>query len=175
MIMAGRSYTAGSGYRYGFNGKEKDSDVKGGGNQYDYGFRIYDPRIGKFLSVDPLSGNYPWYTPYQFAGNSVIKFIDLDGAEKYDPSFNPTGITYISVAAVPQSPVYANNNYCIKAGPYQLRPVIDPYGKTNGYWIARREYTSGRYAGMHQDEWVVGTNGVWDFIKNAQEFSNKAG
>ncbi len=43
--------------------------------------RIYDPRIGRFLSVDPLTRTYPWYTPYQFAGNRPIDAIDLDGAE----------------------------------------------------------------------------------------------
>jgi RHS repeat-associated protein len=68
-------------YRFGFNGKENDNGVKGLGNQQDYGMRIYDPRVGRFLSVDPLTKNYPWYTPYQFAGNSPIANIDLDGAE----------------------------------------------------------------------------------------------
>lgn len=69
-------------YKFGFNGKENDNDVKGGvGNQQDYGMRIYDPRIGKFLSVDPLTKDYPWYTPYQFAGNTPIQAVDLDGLE----------------------------------------------------------------------------------------------
>ena len=68
-------------YRYGFNGKEKDDEIKGEGLQYDYGFRIYDPRIGKFLSKDPLMKTYPFYTPYQFAGNSPIIAVDLDGLE----------------------------------------------------------------------------------------------
>jgi RHS repeat-associated protein len=72
-------------YRFGFNGKMNDNDVKGLGNELDYGARIYDPRIGKFLSLDPLQKKYPWYTPYQFAGNSPIKFIDLDGAEPFNP------------------------------------------------------------------------------------------
>jgi hypothetical protein len=53
----------------------------GGSSTYDYGFRIYNPSLGKFLSVDPLSKSYPWYTPYQFAGNTPIQAIDLDGAE----------------------------------------------------------------------------------------------
>ncbi len=79
--MPGRKFTAGSQYRYGFNGKENDNEVSGDGNQYDYGFRIYNPRIGKFLSVDPLSQEYPWYTPYQYAANSPIANIDLDGLE----------------------------------------------------------------------------------------------
>jgi len=70
-------------YRFGFNGKEKDNEVKGIGNQQDYGMRIYDPRIGRFLSVDPLFKSYAWYTPYQFAGNKPISCIDLDGLEDY--------------------------------------------------------------------------------------------
>jgi RHS repeat-associated protein len=81
--IAVRSYSGGE-YRYGFNGKEIDNEVKGTGAQYDYGFRIYDPRIGKFLSVDPLFKNYPWYTPYQFAGNMPIVAIDLDGLEQFN-------------------------------------------------------------------------------------------
>ncbi len=82
MQIPGRSYEASSlKYRYGFNGKENDNDVKGEGNQQDYGMRIYDPRLGIFLSVDPLFQGYPWYTPYQFAGNSPILSVDIDGLE----------------------------------------------------------------------------------------------
>ena len=73
--------------RYGFNGKEKDTEgMGGGGSTYDYGFRIYNPRIAKFLSVDPLTASYPWYTPYQFAGNTPIAAIDLDGLEEVPAS-----------------------------------------------------------------------------------------
>lgn len=80
--MPGRNVNLGN-YRYGFNGKENDNEVKGEGNQQDYGMRIYDPRIARFLSVDPLSPEYPWYTSYQFAGNTPIQAIDLDGLEEY--------------------------------------------------------------------------------------------
>ncbi len=72
-----------AGYRYGYNGKENDNDVKGEGNQQDYGFRIYDPRIARFLSVDPLTAGFPMLTPYQFASNRPIDGVDLDGKE-YD-------------------------------------------------------------------------------------------
>ncbi len=78
--MPGRSYT-GNDYRYGFNGKEKDDEVSGNGNQYDYGFRIYNPRLGKFLSVDPLQKKFPFYSPYHFAGNTPIMATDIDGRE----------------------------------------------------------------------------------------------
>ena len=81
MQMPGRKLSGG--YRYGFNGKENDNEVKGEGNSQDYGMRIYDGRIGKFLSVDPLTKSYPQLTPYQFAENSPIHAIDLDGLEKY--------------------------------------------------------------------------------------------
>jgi RHS repeat-associated protein len=82
MGMPGRKFDAGSGYRYGFNGKENDNEVKGEGNQQDYGMRIYDPRLGRFLSVDPITRQYPELTPYQFTSNSPIACIDFDGEEK---------------------------------------------------------------------------------------------
>lgn len=86
MNMPGRSYNAGNQYRYGFNGKENDKDISEG--VQDYGMRIYDSRSGKFLSVDPLASKYPFYTPYQFAGNMPIRFIDLDGKEPAEPGKN---------------------------------------------------------------------------------------
>ncbi len=68
-------------YRYGYNGKENDNEVKGESNQQDYGFRVYDPRVGRFLSVDPLTKDYPMLTPYQYASNRPIDGVDLDGLE----------------------------------------------------------------------------------------------
>ena len=82
MMQPERNWQSGD-YRFGFNGKEKDDEIKGTGNHYDYGMRMYDSRIAKFLSVDPLAGEYPWYTPYQFAGNKPIANIDRDGLEEW--------------------------------------------------------------------------------------------
>lgn len=69
-------------HRYGFNGKENDR-VSWSSTQLvqDYGFRLYNPAIGKFLSVDPITAQYPELTPYQFASNTPIMAIDLDGLE----------------------------------------------------------------------------------------------
>ncbi len=70
-------------YSYGFNGKENDNEVVGtGSGTQDYGLRIYNPSLGRFLSVDPLSKEYPWNSTYCFAENDVIRNVDLDGAEK---------------------------------------------------------------------------------------------
>jgi len=86
MLMPERKFSVTNGnYRFGFNGKENDNEVKGIGNQQDYGMRIYDPRLGKFLSVDPLTASYPMLTPYQFASNRPIDGIDIDGLE-YAPA-----------------------------------------------------------------------------------------
>ena len=82
MLMPGRKYSiVNTKYRYGFNGKENDNEAKGEGNQQDYGNRIYDPRLVRFLSVDPITQKYPELTPYQFASNTPIQAIDLDGLE----------------------------------------------------------------------------------------------
>ncbi|MDP2176230.1 MAG: RHS repeat-associated core domain-containing protein [Bacteroidota bacterium] len=66
-------------YRYGFNGKEKDNETYGEGNAYDFGARIYDSRLGRWLSLDPLMEKYPSFSPYNFAGCSPITFYDADG------------------------------------------------------------------------------------------------
>jgi RHS repeat-associated protein len=79
MTQPGRKL--GNNYRYGFNGKEIDRDVKGGESQYDYGMRIYDPRVGRFLSLDPLQDNFPELSPYQYASNRPIDGVDVDGEE----------------------------------------------------------------------------------------------
>ncbi|MGD2034958.1 MAG: RHS repeat-associated core domain-containing protein [Bacteroidales bacterium] len=81
MQMPGWGYNP-EAYRFGFNSKEKDDEWNGStGTIYDYGFRIYDARLAKFLSVDPLMKKYPELTPYQFASNTPIWAIDLDGLE----------------------------------------------------------------------------------------------
>jgi RHS repeat-associated protein len=85
MVMDDRNYLqiVSEAYRYAFNGKEDDSEVSrtGQGTQ-DYGFRIYNTAIAKFLSVDPLTNQYPWNSPYCFAENGPIENIDLDGNER---------------------------------------------------------------------------------------------
>ncbi len=76
--MPGRKYPAAGGvYRYGFNGQEKDNST-GEGN-LDFSNRVYDSRIGRFLSTDPREKEMPWQSSYQFASNSPIFRLDPDG------------------------------------------------------------------------------------------------
>jgi|GEM_PF-2919138 len=56
-------------------------------------------RESRFLSVDPLASKYPYYTPYQFAGNTPIQAIDLDGLEPaYMTTDKNTGRTQITIS-----------------------------------------------------------------------------
>ncbi len=64
--------------RYKYVHKELDNET----GLYYYGMRYYAPWIARFISVDPLQFDYPYYTPYQYAGNKPISYIDLDGAEE---------------------------------------------------------------------------------------------
>jgi RHS repeat-associated protein len=66
-------------YRYGFNVQEKDNEMKGTGNSLDFGARIYDSRLGRWMSLDPLQAKYPSLSPYNFVANSPLMFIDPDG------------------------------------------------------------------------------------------------
>lgn len=67
---------------YLYNDKEffDDADL----NWYDYGFRNYDPQIGRFTQLDPLTHSYPYLTPYQYASCDPITNIDIDGLEGGD-------------------------------------------------------------------------------------------
>ncbi len=49
---------------YSFNGMEKDDEVKGNGNSYTTEFRQLDPRVGRWLSLDPKFKSFPWQSPY---------------------------------------------------------------------------------------------------------------
>ncbi len=76
--MPGRAYTI-SNYRYGFNGMEKDDEVKGNGNSYTTLQRQYDPRLGRWISVDPEEKEYPDESPYAAMDNNPISETDPEG------------------------------------------------------------------------------------------------
>ena len=82
MLVPNRHGSSNS-YRYGFQGQEKDDELKGEGNSLNYTFRMHDPRVGRFFATDPLTADYPHYTPYSFSGNKVIAFTELEGMEEF--------------------------------------------------------------------------------------------
>jgi RHS repeat-associated protein len=83
-LMPGRKYNAGE-YRFGFQGQEKDDEITGvTGSHVSFKYRIHDARLGRFLSVDPLTKDYPFQSPYVFSENRVIDGVELEGAERLD-------------------------------------------------------------------------------------------
>ena len=71
--------TVSGGYRFGYQGSEKDDELKGEGNSIDFGARMHCPRLGRWLSVDAHAGKYPDKSPYNINNNNPILFVDLDG------------------------------------------------------------------------------------------------
>ncbi len=93
-LLPGRGVDQGE-YERGFNGQEQDKEVSGSySTHYEFKFREYDSRLGRFWKVDPLFASYPWNSPYAFAENRPIDGIDLEGKEfkeagKSAPEFDP--------------------------------------------------------------------------------------
>jgi RHS repeat-associated protein len=136
MNMPGRNYTASvtTKFRYGFNGKELDMEVVGT-TTYDYGFRIYNPALGRFLSVDPLTKDYSFLTPYQFASNSPIGAIDLDGLEAIPINGPPYG--FYREYQISLSTTYDSETYIKSPGGSQTLLLIED-AKGVKYWIIKQ-------------------------------------
>ncbi|MCR9254448.1 MAG: hypothetical protein NXI20_28800, partial [bacterium] len=81
MVMPGRNWTASGAeaYRYAYNGMEQDNEVSGNGNSYTTEFRQYDPRLGRWKSLDPLMKQFPYLSPYCAFDNNPIFYVDPYG------------------------------------------------------------------------------------------------
>jgi RHS repeat-associated protein len=137
MEMPSRSFQSGSGYRYGAQGQEKVEEIKGDGNSYDFGARMQDSRTGRFLSVDSYTSTTPGESPYSFAGNSPIRFVDMNGNFRIDAFF------------VMQYPTLA------KMVQYYL-PMLKDNPDVRKAWISVTGFTGAEF-----DKWVTYGEGPW--------------
>jgi RHS repeat-associated protein len=89
-------------YRYGYQGSEKDNEVKtGDGDSYTTFFRMLDPRIGRWFSIDPKGT--AWESPYVSMGNNPIQFndpqgdtVELTGASGYKNGSTKGSLYYVN-------------------------------------------------------------------------------
>jgi RHS repeat-associated protein len=114
MMMPGRKYTGTNGYRYGFNGKENDNEVKGEGNTIDFGARMYDPRIAKWFSIDPMREVYTSLSAYTFGANNPVNIVDAEGNILKDKNGN----------------IIATSTGVMKSRTIELGPVTSMLGTT---------------------------------------------
>jgi RHS repeat-associated protein len=123
-----RSFSAGSGFRFGFNGKEKQNEIWG--DDYDFGARIYDGRLGRWFSVDPVYTKYPNSSTYCFVANSLFMNIEINGSE-YIVIFDSKNKT-ITVQA--KFKIIKSGNEDIDKGYLvQINEALDFYNNSNDF------------------------------------------
>jgi len=145
-VLKERTWQSGE-YSFGFNGKENDK----ASNWQDYGMRYYmgastsqDYEPLRFPNVDPLTQKYPELTPYQFASNTPIMAIDLDGLEA-----DFSGVKYRYIKTQAEIKVIAEGN--IKFGiklinlssnkNLDMKKIADEVSsETNAYFTRSKEY-----------------------------------
>ena len=133
MIMSGRKYSNGNQYRYGFNGKEKNNEISGEGNSYDFVARIYDPRLGRFLSHDFFAALKPAVTGYNFGSNNPLSRIDPDGNFDVDPNASKKEKKGLNA----MGNQYSKYLHGLKEGSQELNALLNRSGyKTKGDLVA---------------------------------------
>jgi RHS repeat-associated protein len=138
-------------YRYGFQGQEKDDELKGEGNSLNYTFRMHDPRVGRFFAIDPLFRKYPYYSSYAFSGNRVIDANELEGQEpKIKVTDNEVG--YAKVAVYGVSNIFKN----LKVKVYEVQVLY-----ANGQGI---ETEIGKFNATRDGFIEIGTDKKGNFI-----------
>jgi RHS repeat-associated protein len=150
MMMPGRTYSAMTGYRYGFNRQEKDDEIKGDGNSYNAEFWEYDPRIGRRWNVDPVEKAYE--SPYSAFSNNPIWNVDPDGADtaKYISNaqlVDAIKISYNLINSQVKSKTYNHDQNRTK----DIEKAIDTYASAHpGITFAQyAEFTEAVYSYFH--------------------------
>jgi RHS repeat-associated protein len=131
MLLPGRLGGGFADQNFGFQGQLKDDELNlHPGTSYAFEYRVHDPRVGRFMSIDPLAQKYPFYSTYAFSGNRVLDMVELEGLE---PGFIPLS----------------------KSDYTQEARKIDSEDKNNYLWDYDEEYMIWRQGGKILDRELV--------------------
>jgi RHS repeat-associated protein len=168
-LLPGRNYNSGS-YRHLFQGQEHDDEINGGvGTSYAFEYRIHDPRIGRFLSIDPLAAKYPFWTPYAFSGNRVIDAYELEGLEPVVENVpgRPGAVTAAPVSDY-SSPGQAEGDFGIIDGAqcnYHCGIVDSNGGVTGSGWYPSGDYMNFAFS-QNSGPWQGGVDNAYQVNEN---------
>ncbi len=158
-----------AGYRYQGQGQEEDNEFTEGMLAFEY--RVHDPRIGRFLSVDPLRKNYPHNSSYAFSENRVIDGIDFEGTEffrvdvTYFPDVSVTLIDadypYLKVELVALGEIHGEGKL-IPLGPasqaFYMYPLDDELGIYKYQGTAQINKATGEIKGQNSGGRIIKGN-----------------
>ncbi len=170
------------GYRYGFNGMPKEDEMSGDGNTYDYGARIYNSRLGKWISVDPMQNIYPSISPYAYVANSPISLVDPDGKQieiywtkrrwgKPVMHIKVTGVLINSTGKLLPDYEVRNANLAIK------ERLESRYNKNYGSFKVKIEYNMrvGNSDDVKEEDHVIHLANTGELYKDEHGYTNALG
>jgi len=151
--------------RYQYNGKELTQDL--GLNWNDYGARWYDPAIGRFSAVDPLSEAFYSFATYHYGYNNPIRYIDPNGMAATDYSYDWQSGNYKDGSGniVGWGEV---NNYLTNSG------YLTPIQGSNQVEVESRTVSEVRHEGDYGDgnfKTIQSQQAVTNFAKSIEEIS----
>ncbi len=114
------------GYRYGFNGMDKDNELSGNGNSYTTEFRQLDVRLGRWFSIDPVFKSY--ISLYSLNSNNPLVFIDPKGDDDFFDIYGnflgtDNGSTN-NIRIIPSAHIIMSKNFYLNVDKKIINPKI---------------------------------------------------